>query len=135
MAFPLPSPGTLPETWKVRLPDFEGPLDLLLHLIKINEVEIVDIPVVLICDQFHEYLALMELLDLDIAGEFIYMGAYLVHLKSKLLLPKPKDLAGAEIDEDPRQELVERLLEYRRLKEAEVRGRDAEPLQRGQALQ
>ncbi|MEM9592834.1 MAG: segregation/condensation protein A [Acidobacteriota bacterium] len=134
MAFPLPSPGTLPATWRVRLPDFEGPLDLLLHLIKINEVEITDIPVVLICDQFHEYLALMELLDLDIAGEFIYMAAYLVHLKSRLLLPKPKDLSGAEVDEDPRQELVERLLEYRRLKEAAHTLADVHSIRRGMWL-
>ena len=110
--------GTLPESWRVRLPDFEGPLDLLLNLIRLNKVEIVDIPVALICDQFHEYLYLMEEMSLDIAGEYIYMASYLVHLKSKMLLPKPKNLKGEEIDEDPRQDLVERLLEYRRLKEA-----------------
>lgn len=108
--------GLLPESWRVHLPMFEGPLDLLLHLIKINQVEITDIPVATICDQFHEYLSLMEELNLDVAGEYIYEAALLIHLKSKLLLPRPKTAEG-EPEEDPRQELVERLLEYRRLKE------------------
>jgi segregation and condensation protein A len=110
--------GILPATWRVHLPVFEGPLDLLLHLIKINQVEITDIPVALICDQFHAYLQLMEELNLDIAGEYIYEAALLIHLKSKMLLPRPPALPGREPEEDPRQELVERLLEYRRLKEA-----------------
>jgi segregation and condensation protein A len=106
----------LPEQWRVRLPVFEGPLDLLLHLIKVNRVEITDIPVVTICEQFHAYLGLMEELNLDIAGEYIYEAALLIHLKSKLLLPRAPVKEG-EVEEDPRQELVERLLEYRRLKE------------------
>ncbi len=111
------APGALPESWRVHLPIFEGPLDLLLHLIKINQVEITDIPVAVICDQFHAYLGLMEELNLDIAGEYIYEAALLIHLKSKMLLPRPARAEG-EPEEDPRQELVERLLEYRRLKEA-----------------
>jgi segregation and condensation protein A len=111
------APGGLPESWRVHLPIFEGPLDLLLHLIKINQVEITDIPVATICDQFHAYLALMEELNLDIAGEYIYEAALLIHLKSKMLLPRPPRAEG-EPEEDPRQQLVERLLEYRRLKEA-----------------
>jgi segregation and condensation protein A len=106
----------LPEAWRVQLPIFEGPLDLLLHLIKINKVEITDIPVATICDQFHAYLGLMEELNLDIAGEYIYEAAVLIHLKSKMLLPRPAKAEG-EPEEDPRQELVDRLLEYRRLKE------------------
>ena len=118
MASPLPPTGTLPEAWRVRLPVFEGPLDLLLHLIKVNEVEITDIPVAIICDQFHQYLEVMEELNLDIAGDYIYTASYLIHLKSKMLLPRPKTLDGKVVDEDPRQDLVERLLEYRRLKEA-----------------
>jgi segregation and condensation protein A len=109
--------GALPASWRVQLPIFEGPLDLLLHLIRVNEVEITDIPVAIICDQFHAYLALMEELNLDIAGEYIYEAALLIHLKSKMLLPRPAAREG-EPEEDPRQELVERLLEYRRLKEA-----------------
>ncbi|HZF07352.1 MAG TPA: segregation/condensation protein A [Thermoanaerobaculia bacterium] len=109
--------AVLPESWRVHLPVFDGPLDLLLHLIKINRVEITDIPVAVICDQFHEYLRLMEELNLDIAGEYIYEAAVLIHLKSKLLLPRPATSASAEPEEDPRQDLVMRLLEYRRMKE------------------
>jgi len=108
----------LPEAWRVQLPVFEGPLDLLLHLIKINRVEITDIPVATICDQFHEYLMLMEDLDLDIAAEYVYEAALLIQIKSKMLLPRPRQGDGTESEEDPRQELVQRLLEYRRLKDA-----------------
>jgi segregation and condensation protein A len=111
------SGGLLPAAWRVHLPVFDGPLDLLLHLIKINKVEITDIPVAVICDQFHEYLKIMDELNLDVAGEYIYEAALLIHLKSKMLLPRPPKAEG-EPEEDPRQELVERLLEYRRLKEA-----------------
>ncbi|HEX5759771.1 MAG TPA: segregation/condensation protein A [Thermoanaerobaculia bacterium] len=107
----------LPAAWRVHLPVFEGPLDLLLHLIKINQVEIADIPVATICDQFHEYLRLMEELNLDVAGEYVYEAALLIHLKSKMLLPRPPAVEGAP-PEDPRQDLVARLLEYRRLKAA-----------------
>jgi segregation and condensation protein A len=110
-------PGSLPESWRVCLPVFEGPLDLLLQLIKVNQVEIGDIPVARICDQFHEYLSLMEELDLDVAGEYVYEAAQLIHLKSRLLLPRPVDESGQPVA-DPRQELVQRLLEYRRIKEA-----------------
>jgi segregation and condensation protein A len=109
-------PAGLPESWQVHLPIFDGPLDLLLHLIKLNRVEITDIPVATICDQFHAYLQLMEVLNLDVAGEYIYEAALLIHLKSKMLLPRPPKAEG-EPEEDPRQELVDRLLEYRRLKE------------------
>ncbi|MFQ5525194.1 MAG: segregation and condensation protein A [Thermoanaerobaculia bacterium] len=108
--------STLPADWRVKLPAFEGPLDLLLHLVRINEVEIGDIPVARVCDQFQEYLDLMEELDLDIAAEYVYEAAYLIQLKSKMLLPVTADEDGD--GEDPRQDLVERLLEYRKLKEA-----------------
>jgi len=106
----------LPEAWQVHLPIFDGPLDLLLHLIKLNRVEITDIPVATICDQFHAYMQLMEELNLDVAGEYIYEAAVLIHIKSKMLLPRAPRAEG-EPEEDPRQELVDRLLEYRRLKE------------------
>jgi segregation and condensation protein A len=106
----------LPESWRVHLPVFEGPLDLLLHLIKMNRVEITDIPVAIICDQFHAYLQLMEELNLDVAGEYIYEAALLIHIKSKMLLPRPVTAEG-EPEEDPRQDLVQRLMEYRQLKE------------------
>ncbi len=109
--------SSLPEAWKVDLPVFQGPLDLLLQLTRVNKVEITDIPVALICDQFHEYLSLMEELNLDIAGEYIYEAAVLIHLKSRMLLPRPKTEEGEE-GEDPREDLVRRLIEYRRLKEA-----------------
>ncbi len=101
----------------MRLPVFEGPLDLLLQLVKVNEVEITDIPVALVCDQYHEYLARMEELDLDIAGEYIYEAAMLIQLKSRMLLPAPPVEEGAEPEEDPRAVLVARLLEYQRIKE------------------
>ncbi len=108
----------LPASWRIKLPVFEGPLDLLLHLIRVNEIEISDIPVALICDQYHEYLGLMEELDLDIAGEYIYEAAVLIQLKSRMLLPRVTSEDGSAAPDDPRQELVARLLEYRRLKEA-----------------
>ena len=107
--------GRLPDSWCVELPLFEGPLDLLLQLIKVNEVDLLELPVSLICDQFHDYLELMEELDLDIAGEYIYEAAVLIQLKSRMLLPRPE---GAEEEEDPRAELVQRLLDYQRLKDA-----------------
>jgi segregation and condensation protein A len=101
----------LPETWRVDLPAFEGPLDLLLHLIKLNKVELQNIPVAQVCDQFHAYLRLMEDLNLDVAAEFIYEAAQLIYLKSVMLLPRKKSASGEE-------DLVARLLEYRRIKEA-----------------
>jgi segregation and condensation protein A len=96
----------------VDLPAFSGPLDLLLHLIRKNEVSIYDIPIVLICDQYHEHLEAMQEMDLELAGEFLWMASWLLQLKSRMLLPRHGD-----DEEDPREELVERLLEYRRVKE------------------
>lgn len=104
-------------TYKVKLEVFEGPLDLLLYLIKKEELDIKDIPIAKITDQYLEYLELMQLLDLDIAGEFIVMAATLMHIKSKMLLP-PDQLDQEEVEEDPRAELVRRLLEYKKFKEA-----------------
>jgi segregation and condensation protein A len=121
----------LPESWRVRLPVFEGPLDLLLHLIRVNRVEITDIPVALICDQYHEYLDLMEELDLDIAGEYVYEAALLIQLKSRMLLPQPRVEPGEEPPEDPRQELVRRLLEYQRIKEAAQTLAEVDAVRRG----
>jgi segregation and condensation protein A len=96
----------------VELPVFSGPLDLLLHLIRKNELSIYDIPIVTICDQYHEHIQAMQELDLEVAGEFLWMAAWLLQLKSKTLLPR-----AAEEEGDPREELVERLLVYRRVKE------------------
>jgi len=105
-------------SYKVKLEVFEGPLDLLLYLIKKEELDIYDIPVAKITDQYLEYLELMQLLDLNIAGEFLVMAATLMHIKSKMLLP-PEQLEGEEKEEeDPRSELVRRLLEYKKFKEA-----------------
>ena len=101
------TPSTLPADWRVDLPTFAGPLDLLLHLVRINEVQITEIPVARVCDQFHEYLGLMEELNLDIAAEYLYEAALLIHLKSRMLLPRPP--AGSA-EEDPRQEPELRLL-------------------------
>jgi len=104
--------------YKVKLEIFEGPLDLLLYLIKKEELDIYDIPIAKITDQYLEYLEMMKLLDLDIAGEFIVMAATLMQIKSKLLLP-PDETPQEEMEqEDPRTELVKRLLEYKRFKEA-----------------
>jgi segregation and condensation protein A len=104
-------------SYKVKLEIFEGPLDLLLYLIKREEIDISDIPIAKITDQYLEYLELMKMLDLDIAGEFILMAATLMHIKSKMLLPPAEDEEERE-EEDPRTELVKRLLEYKKFKEA-----------------
>ncbi len=105
-------------TYKVKLEVFEGPLDLLLHLIKKEEVEIYDIPIAKITDQYVQYLELMEMLDLNIAGDFLVMAATLMHIKSKMLLPPDETSLEEEEEEDPRAELVRRLLEYKKFKEA-----------------
>jgi len=103
----------------IRLQNFEGPLDLLLHLIKTHEVDIYDIPISVITAQYLDTVQLMQELDLDIAGEFLVMAATLIHIKSKMLLPRPETTAGVEgEEEDPRDALVRRLLEHRKYKAA-----------------
>lgn len=97
----------------VRLEVFEGPLDLLLYLIDKNKLDIYDIPIVLITEQYMEYIKNMQSRDMDVMSEFLVMAATLVRIKSKMLLPKDED---KEEEEDPRQELVERLLEYKMYK-------------------
>ncbi|MFC2088023.1 segregation and condensation protein A [Calditrichota bacterium] len=104
-------------TYKIKLDIFEGPFDLLLFLIKKHEVDIYDIPIHEITEQFLEYLELMKMLDLEIAGEFIEMVAILMNVKARMLLPKPVGISDEEY-EDPRTELVERLIEYQKFKEA-----------------
>jgi len=99
-----------------RLEGFEGPLDLLLHLIQKNELDIFNIPIAVITEQYLEYLQLMKVLNLDVAGEYLLMASTLLHIKSRMLLPKPSE--GEEEEEDPRAELVRRLLEYQRYKQA-----------------
>lgn len=104
--------------YQVRLEKFEGPLDLLLHLIKKNEVNIYDIPIALITQQYLDYLSVMKSLNLTVAGEFLVMASTLVHIKSRMLLPVDETADEAEEGEDPRDELVRRLIEYKRFKEA-----------------
>jgi segregation and condensation protein A len=104
---------------RIQLPLFEGPLDLLLYLIKREKIDIHDIPIAPITHQYMEYLDLMRELNLDVAGEFMVMAATLIHIKSKMLVPvEPTEAEGEEEAVDPREELVRRLLEFQRYKEA-----------------
>lgn len=103
--------------YTVRLKMFEGPLDLLLHLIHKNELDITNIHIALITEQYLEYLKLMKVLNLDIAGEYLLMASTLLHIKSKMLLPTSSE-EEEEGGEDPRAELVRRLLEYQKYKNA-----------------
>jgi segregation and condensation protein A len=105
------------EGYPVRLENFEGPLDLLLHLIRKHEVSIYDIPIALITQQYIDYIDLMQELDLDVAGDFLVMAATLIHIKSRMLLPRP-DPAQEDPEEDPREALVRRLLEHQKFKAA-----------------
>jgi segregation and condensation protein A len=105
------------EAYPVRLENFEGPLDLLLHLIKKHEVNIYDIPIALITHQYLEYIDLMQEMNLDVAGEFLVMAATLIHIKSRTLLPRP-DPTQEDPEEDPRDALIRRLLEHQKFKAA-----------------
>jgi len=102
-------------SYKVKIELFEGPLDLLLYLVKKDHLNIYDIPIAKVTEQYLEYLNLMQLLDLNIAGEFLVMAATLMQIKSKMLLPAEE--IPQEEQEDPREELVKRLLEYEKFKE------------------
>jgi len=123
-----PKPIAVPEGVEAVLPDdapritlplFEGPLDLLLYLIRRDQIDIHDIPIAPITRQYMEYLDLMRELNLDVAGEFMVMAATLIHIKSKMLVPiSPTEAEGEEDAVDPRAELVQRLLEFQRYKEA-----------------
>ena len=107
------------DAFAVHLAQFEGPLDLLLHLIKKNELNIHDIPIALITQQYLDAIGLMQELNLDIAGDYLVMAATLIHIKSKTLLPRPETAAGVEgEEEDPRDALVRRLLEHQKFKAA-----------------
>ena len=104
--------------YKIKLDIFEGPLDLLLYLVKKEHLNICDIPIAKITGQYLEYIELMRLLDLHIAGEFLVMASTLIHIKSKMLLPPDPQAEEAQEEDDPRAELVKRLLEYQKFKEA-----------------
>jgi segregation and condensation protein A len=109
--------GSRTPPYRVKLEVFEGPLDLLLHLIKREEVEIVDIPIATITDQYLAHLDVMRNLNLDIAGEFLVMAATLMLIKSRLLLPPTEGEDDDEEEADPRADLVRQLLEYQRFRE------------------
>lgn len=114
-------------SYEIKLDIFEGPLDLLLYLIRKNEIDIYNIPIALITKQYLEYLDLMRSLNLDLAGEYLVLAATLVHIKSRLLLPAAESEEEGEEGEDPRAELVRQLLEYQTFKEAAL-DLDARPL-------
>ena len=116
-------------SYLIRLEQFEGPLDLLLHLIKKNEINIYDIPMALITKQYLEHINLMKSLNLVVAGEFLVLAATLIHIKSKMLLPSEPD-GEEEEGQDPRAELVRQLLEYKQFKEAAYDLQDRERLWR-----
>ena len=107
------------DSYRVKLEIFEGPLDLLLYLIKKDEIDIYDIPIAHITEQYLAYLGLMQELDISVAGDFLVMASTLIYIKSKMLLPPDPNFDGEEdLSEDPRAELIERLLEYQKFKSA-----------------
>src|SRR5438876_4952777 len=107
------------DAFPITLENFAGPLDLLLHLIKKNELNIYDIPINLITQQYLDAITLMKELSLDVAGDFLVVAATLIHIKSKMLLPRPETAAGVDgEEEDPRDALVRRLLEHQKFKAA-----------------
>lgn len=115
--------------YRIKLQNFEGPLDLLLFLIKKNEVDIYDIPIADITKQYMEYVEIIQLLDLEGASEFILLAATLIRIKAKMLLPRPKSDDDDEEMLDPRMELVTRLIEYKRFKELSFKLSDIEDVQ------
>ena len=118
------APVPVTDTYQVRLDVFEGPLDLLLHLVRKHELDIFDIPISFITQKYLEHLDLMSSLNLDVAGEYLLMAATLAHIKSRQLLPAPPPGEAGEVDEDgeaegdPREELIRLLLEYQKYREA-----------------
>lgn len=117
-------------TYRVKLEIFEGPLDLLLYLIRKNELDIYDISIITITQQYLEYLDLMKALNLEIAGEFLVMAATLMHIKSRSLLPDQGDDNEAEQGPDPLEELRRQLLEYQKFKDAALALKDQEILEK-----
>lgn len=116
--------------YKIKLELFEGPLDLLLYLVKKDHLNIYDIPISKVTEQYLQYINLMQLLDLNIAGEFLVMAATLMQIKSKMLLPAEEGIGVEEEKEDPREELIRRLLEYEKFKEIAENLRQKETDQR-----
>ncbi len=135
-AYPPDAPVPIDPSFRIALPGFEGPLDLLLYLIKKHELDVLDLPIAFITERYLEYLGLMEELNLDVASEYLVMAATLAHIKSKTLLPRPPDDQDDEHEDelDPRAELIRRLLEYQKYKRAAealgsrgIAGRDVFP--------
>jgi segregation and condensation protein A len=121
------------EDIKIRVESFEGPLDLLVHLIRKHQVNVYDIPIALVTEQYLEYLDLMQELNLDVASEFLVMAATLIHIKSRMLLPRPDpSQEDLESEEDPRDALVRRLLEHQKFKAAAELLHDRETLRSAQ---
>jgi len=106
------------ESYSVHLDKFDGPMDLLLHLIRKNELDICDIPIAVITRQYLDYIKLMKDLNLEVAGDFLVMAATLLQIKSRMLLPLDEPEEGEEEEIDPRAELIRRLMEYQQYKEA-----------------
>ena len=123
-----------PDAYTVKLDSFEGPLDLLLYLIRKNEVNIYDIPISLITEQYLAYIELMQELNLDMAGEFLVMAATLIHIKSRTLLPRPDPTQDDLPGEDPREALVRRLLEHQKYKAAAELLHDRETVRSAQFM-
>ncbi len=113
-----PPEGGDPSACRVRVAEFDGPLDLLLHLVRVNEVDITNIPIVEIAKQYDAYLDLMRELNLEVAGEYLVMAATHVHIKSRMLLPPDPSGPEEERGEDPRAELVRQLEDYQKFKMA-----------------
>jgi segregation and condensation protein A len=124
-----------PDAYQVKLDAFEGPLDLLLHLIRTSELNIYDIPIAIITEQYLGYIALMQDLNLDVAGEFLVMASTLIHIKSRTLLPRPDpEQTDGGPEEDPREALVRRLLEHQKYKAAAGLLHDREMLRGAQFM-
>jgi segregation and condensation protein A len=132
------TPDACAATWSLQLPQFEGPLDLLLHLCQKHELNVLDIPIGFVTQKYLEYLAVMQLIDLELAAQYLVMAATLAHIKSKMLLPsvppEQDDDVALEDEVDPREALIRRLLEYQKYKHAAeqlaargVAGRDVFP--------
>jgi len=114
---PSEASGAAQPGYRVVAGQFEGPLDLLLHLVRSQQVDILDIPIVEITDQYNSYLEVLRALDLEVAGEYLVLAATLMHIKSRMLLP-PDPAEDEDEREDPRAELVRELLDYQRFKQA-----------------
>ena len=124
-----------PDAISVKLEAFEGPLDLLLYLIRKNELNIYDIPIALITEQYLRYIDVLQELNLDMAGEFLVMASTLIHIKSRMLLPRPQATLDDEgLDEDPREALVRRLVEHQKYRAAAQQQPERELLRSAQYM-